>query len=295
MKCKIKSEQYDVTIQEAHLDVQIGDAAQMEVNQAVSYIQSGEKEITDYVENVSKPALDLHAHQTAEQIVTEQVQPLVSDVTINAAHAQSDAQAAAQSARDAADYAEHARFGMYERTFAASDWQQKDGKYVITYDDARIISAVYRNHQLVTNVDIVSGNNGVSIISDSAFAGFCLVVNRVEQSEWIDIETLLESKQDVISDLDQIRAGSALAGTALQPSDNISELNNDAGYITGISSSDVTSALGYTPQDTLVSGTNIKTINSQSILGSGNIDIQGGTDIEAFTAAEVQTIWNGVL
>ena len=29
-------------------------------------------------------------------------------------------------------------------------------------------------------------------------------------------------------------------------------------------------------QDTLVSGTNIKTINNASILGSGNIDIQGG-------------------
>ena len=48
-------------------------------------------------------------------------------------------------------------------------------------------------------------------------------------------------------------------------------------------------------QDTLVSGTNIKTINNASILGSGNIDIQGGgSDVEAFTAAEVQTIWNGV-
>ena len=29
-------------------------------------------------------------------------------------------------------------------------------------------------------------------------------------------------------------------------------------------------------QETLVSGTNIKTINNQSLLGSGNIDIQGG-------------------
>lgn len=48
-------------------------------------------------------------------------------------------------------------------------------------------------------------------------------------------------------------------------------------------------------QDTLVSGTNIKTINGTSLLGSGNIDIQGGgSDVEAFTAAEVQTIWNGV-
>ena len=47
-------------------------------------------------------------------------------------------------------------------------------------------------------------------------------------------------------------------------------------------------------QDTLVSGTNIKTINNASLLGSGNIDIQGGSDVEAFTAAEVQTIWESV-
>lgn len=45
-------------------------------------------------------------------------------------------------------------------------------------------------------------------------------------------------------------------------------------------------------QATLVSGTNIKTINNQSLLGSGNIDIQGSSDVEAFTAAEVQTIWD---
>ena len=47
-------------------------------------------------------------------------------------------------------------------------------------------------------------------------------------------------------------------------------------------------------QDTLVSGTNIKTINNTSLLGSGNIDIQGGSDVEEFTAAEVDTLWNSV-
>lgn len=31
-----------------------------------------------------------------------------------------------------------------------------------------------------------------------------------------------------------------------------------------------------TKQDTLVSGTNIKTINGQSVLGSGDIEIVGG-------------------
>ena len=39
----------------------------------------------------------------------------------------------------------------------------------------------------------------------------------------------------------------ALAQSALQSGDNISELVNNSGYITGISSSDVTTALGYTP------------------------------------------------
>ena len=42
-------------------------------------------------------------------------------------------------------------------------------------------------------------------------------------------------------------AQGALADTALQPNDNVSDLTNDAGYITGITSSDVTTALGYTP------------------------------------------------
>lgn len=66
------------------------------------------------------------------------------------------------------------------------------------------------------------------------------------------------------------------------------ELNNKLGYddiTTSITSSStntqVPSAKAVndlldTKQNTLVSGTNIKTINNESILGSGNIDIQGG-------------------
>lgn len=47
-------------------------------------------------------------------------------------------------------------------------------------------------------------------------------------------------------------------------------------------------------QDTLVSGTSIKTINNESILGSGNITISSGSDVEAYTAAEVEAMWNSV-
>lgn len=61
---------------------------------------------------------------------------------------------------------------------------------------------------------------------------------------------------------------------------NISAFTNDSGYITNsalngyATESYVTTAVSG-KQDTLVSGTNIKTINNTSILGSGNIEVGG--------------------
>ena len=66
-----------------------------------------------------------------------------------------------------------------------------------------------------------------------------------------DLQNALEGKQDVISDLSVIRSGATLGATAVQPS-ALNEYATQAwvgqqGYITGITSSDVTTALGYTP------------------------------------------------
>ena len=47
-------------------------------------------------------------------------------------------------------------------------------------------------------------------------------------------------------------------------------------YYTKTETDNAITAATSTKQDTLVSGTNIKTINNESLLGSGNIDIQGG-------------------
>lgn len=47
-----------------------------------------------------------------------------------------------------------------------------------------------------------------------------------------ETDALLNDKQDVITDLATIRAGAALGATALQAGDNVSELVNDAGYLT---------------------------------------------------------------
>lgn len=47
--------------------------------------------------------------------------------------------------------------------------------------------------------------------------------------------------------LSTLSSAASLASSAIQPWDDISDLNNDSGFITGIDSTDVTTALGYTP------------------------------------------------
>ena len=69
-------------------------------------------------------------------------------------------------------------------------------------------------------------------------------------------------------------------------------------YYTKTEVDNAITAATSTKQDTLVSGTNIKTINNESILGSGNIDIQGGggkavsagTNISIITGETADTI-----
>ncbi len=70
---------------------------------------------------------------------------------------------------------------------------------------------------------------------------------------------------------------------ALSPKDpNVFYIITDAqgadlsNYYTKTETDNAITAATSTKQDNLVSGTNIKTINNQSILGEGNIDIQGG-------------------
>ena len=79
---------------------------------------------------------------------------------------------------------------------------------------------------------------------------------------------------------------------------NVSDLENDSGFITNTEASNSYQAKGdyatkaelANKQDQLVSGTNIKTVNGQTLLGEGNIEIQGGgtitVDSELSTTSE---------
>ena len=74
-----------------------------------------------------------------------------------------------------------------------------------------------------------------------------------------------------------------LANTALQPNDNISELINNVGYITGISSADVITALDYTPYDSAnpagyITAASLPTVNNNTITIQKN-----NTDVGSFT------------
>ena len=104
-------------------------------------------------------------------------------------------------------------------------------------------------------------------------------------AEFNTLSNTVNDKQDKISDLNTIRNNANLGATALQsvPSEYVTETElNNKGYLTSIPSEYVTETeltnKGYATtsqvnakQDTLVSGTNIKTINGASILGSGDI------------------------
>lgn len=91
------------------------------------------------------------------------------------------------------------------------------------------------------------GGGGITIETDPIFsASPAATITEEKIAEW-------NGKQDAISDLAAIREGAALGATALQEHQDISG-----------------------KQDKLVSGTNIKTINGYSLLGSGNIVISGG-------------------
>lgn len=96
-----------------------------------------------------------------------------------------------------------------------------------------------------------------------------------------------------------------LADTALQPNDNISDLTNDAGYITGITSSDVTTALGYTPYDSSnPSGytSNVGTVtdvqvDNTSVVTSGvaNIDLTGYAETSSLATVATSGSYNDLI
>lgn len=90
-------------------------------------------------------------------------------------------------------------------------------------------------------------SNSLFVITDATAGDLSNYYTKSETSGATEISTALESKADTATTYTKTETDNAIT------------------------------AATSTKQDTLVSGTNIKTINNQSILGEGNIEIQGGS------------------
>lgn len=106
-------------------------------------------------------------------------------------------------------------------------------------------------------------SNSLFVITDATAGDLSNYYTKTETSGATEISTALESKADTSTTYTKTETDNAIT------------------------------AATSTKQDTLVSGTNIKTINNQSIIGEGNIDIQGGSGggkaIEAGTNISITT------
>ena len=130
------------------------------------------------------------------------------------------------------------------------------------------------------NIDItdhIISVTGITIpTSNTAFTNDAGYVNSGE------VETQITSKGYItgFTETDPVFQASAASGITSQ---DITNWNNKLDssalnpYYTSAQTDTAISNATSGKQDTLVSGTNIKTINNQSLLGSGNIEIQGGS------------------
>lgn len=99
-------------------------------------------------------------------------------------------------------------------------------------------------------------------------------------------------KQDEIEDLDDIRAGAEYALNSVQWGDPVTALDNDAGYLTEITSSDVTTALGYTPYDDSNPDGYTKNIGTVTSVNNTQPDIDGNVTITV--PSQVNSDWDAV-
>ena len=137
-----------------------------------------------------------------------------------------------------------------------------------------IFKGEYDNDEIYINLDVVY-YNGSSYVAKEETQG-----NLPTDTEYwqpiamagvLDPEQIADIEQQVI---DYVQGQGYVIDPNYTHTDN-NYTNSDKTKLDGIDMS--------TKQDTLVSGTNIKTINNENILGSGNINIEGVSDYTDLT------------
>ena len=151
---------------------------------------------------------------------------------------------------------------------ATKTWVGEQG-YLTEHQSLSAYSTTEEVNSAIT--EAVSGKADTSAVTASINAA---VSGKVDTT---DFNTYSAATDERITEDEEVTASalnalnSALSGKASQ-----SDLETVSGQVAN-------------KQDTLVSGTNIKTINNESLLGSGNIDIQGGVSESVYTAYTAAT------
>lgn len=187
-------------------------------------------------------------------------------------------------------------YELNNSSFTAAQWASINSGATSTNigqitTNANNIADLQTNKQdvLTAGANIQINNNVISATDTTYTAGTGIsIVNGVisntqTSAEWgniqgtlsnqTDLQNALDDKQNTISDLSTIRSGASAGATALQPNDNITELVNNAGYITssalnGYATEQWVTNQGYT--------TNIGTVTSVNNIqpdASGNVTL----------------------
>lgn len=184
---------FDVAVTEsAPLEVAVGECARIEVGEAINYIKTGQAEIAEAVaDGIGDFNTNAEAKTTAFNNNATTKTAAFNANAVDKTNAFNTNAATKQAAVDAAAamaqyYAENIKFGMVRRYFTSSDWILQNDKYKITFG-YEVVSAVYKqngnNYELMTNIDMESTEDNVTIISQAAFSGYALLVNSAEKTE----------------------------------------------------------------------------------------------------------------
>lgn len=161
-----------------------------------------------------------------------------------------------------------------ELPFLVKDWEGGD----IKLDGFKLnINAKIQENDLVVRIE--TSDSGIII---ERYVREQISIHNEDENAHPYIRGLVSEKQDIITDLDEIRSGAENGSTSIQPNDNISLLTNNVGFITstalnGYATEQWVQNQGYTTNlGTVTSVNNIEPVN-------GNVTINIPSEVTETT------------
>lgn len=178
------------------------------------------------------------------------------------------------------NHAEHAS-GRFNVSSSASTTFGDSGNTLFSVGNGTANNARHNAFEIRQNGDIYLTLNGQDVKLQDQLGGSSITVDTALDSG----STNPVENRVIYNKIDEVEQVTAAA------LNNINDRLSEDEEVTAAGLNALNESLNG-KQATLVSGTNIKTINNQSILGSGNIDIQGGS---SYTAGDGIDITNDVI